>query len=78
MAGLVFVLRAGVVRRAERALAAAVGARRDAPSPDEKCYLCAWHKVLQVLPISWSAQVFSSIANLFGKSGERRFQEGMQ
>ena len=29
------------------------GSLRPAPSPDEKCYLCAWHKVL---PMSRSAQ----------------------
>ena len=28
------------------------GSLRPAPSPDEKCYLCAWHKVL---PMSRSA-----------------------
>ena len=38
------------------------GSLRPAPSPDEKCYLCAWHKVL---PMSRSAQW--SMYDLFHK-----------
>ena len=34
------------------------GSLRPAPSPDEKCYLCAWYKVL---PMSRSAHCSSAV-----------------